>query len=82
MPTEEKTFLLRFSLSAELPDEEESDDEAQPWLQEWEQQIKPALLKTVFAQLRAHPGWKIHVRNRGIPAEREVEIVMQKVPVL
>lgn len=78
MPTEEKTFMLRFSLSAELP-EEELDEEEQPWLQEWEQQIKPTMLKAVFAHLRTHPGWKVHVRNRGIPAEREVEIVMHKV---
>ena len=40
--------------------------------------VKPELLKTVIASLRAHPSWSVHVRNRGMSATDEVEIALEK----
>ncbi len=75
---EEKTFTLRFNLVAEFPEDYEGDDDAYAWLHDWETRMKPELLKTVVASLRAHPSWSVHVRNRGMVATDEVEIALEK----
>lgn len=75
---EEKEFTLRFSLEAQFPEEYEGDEEGYLWLKEWETAVKPELLKVIFASLRRHPHWAAHVRNRGVSAENEIEIVLTK----
>jgi hypothetical protein len=78
--SEERTFCLRFSLSAEISEEawEEEDFEGDEWLNEWEIKIKPGLIRTVFTYLRTFPGWECHIRNRGVSPLDEVEIVLKK----
>lgn len=75
---EEKTFTLRFNLVAGFPEDYDGDDDEYAWLHDWETRIKPDLLKTVVAALRAHPSWSVHVRNRGMSSTDEVEIALQK----
>jgi hypothetical protein len=75
---EEKNFTFRFNLEAAFPDEYEGDEDNKGWLQEWERQIKPELLKLIFDSLRTHRTWKVHVRNRGVSPEDEIEISMVK----
>jgi hypothetical protein len=75
---EEKRFNFRFNLEATFPEEYEGDEDNQAWLQEWEKQIKPELLKLIFDSLRKHRNWKVHVRNRGLSPEDEIEISMIK----
>jgi hypothetical protein len=78
--TDEHTFLLRFSLHAEIPAEawEDEDFEGDEWLNEWEGQIKPGLVRAVFSYLRQFEGWNFHLRNRGISPLDEIEIVVKK----
>ena len=38
---EEKTFILRFNLVAEFPEDYEGDDDGYAWLHDWETRIKP-----------------------------------------
>jgi len=78
--SEERSFLLRFSLSAEIPAEawEDEDFEGDEWSEEWETKIKPGLLRTVFSYLRTFEGWNCHIRNRGISPVDEIEIVVKK----
>lgn len=75
---EDKTFTFRFSLEATFPEEYDGDEDNHAWLREWEKQIKPELLKLMFESLRRHPSWKVHVRNRGLSPEDEIEVVMAK----
>jgi hypothetical protein len=75
---EEKTFTLRFNLVAGFPEDYDGDDDGYAWLHDWETRVKPELLKTVIASLRAHPSWSVHVRNRGMSATDEVEIALEK----
>jgi hypothetical protein len=77
MLTPEKTFLLRFTIQAELDDQDEEEDDDQ-YLKEWEGVLKPALIKAAFQSLRMHPGWEAFVRNRGISSEYEVEVVLTR----
>jgi len=76
----EHTFLLRFSLSAEIPPEtwDDEDFEGDEWLNEWEGQIKPGLVRAVFSYLRQFEGWNFHIRNRGVSPLDEIEIVVLK----
>jgi hypothetical protein len=78
MYQEEKTFVLRFSLEASFPDDYEGEDDHMAWHQEWESEIKPAMLKQVFESLRRHPAWTSHVRNRGRASTDEIEIVLSR----
>ena len=78
MIQEEKAFRLQFSLEAAFPDDYEGEKDNHAWLQEWEKQIKPELLKLIFDSLRRHPSWKAHVRNRGVSPLDEIEIAMVK----
>lgn len=75
---EEKTFNLRFTLVAGFPEEYDGDEDGYAWVHDWETRIKPELIKTVVASLRAHPSWSVHVRNRGMAATDEVEIALKK----
>ncbi len=75
---EEKTFTFRFSLDAAFPEDYDGDADNHAWLQEWEKQIKPELLKVIFDSLRRHHAWEVHVRNRGISPLDEIEVAMEK----
>jgi hypothetical protein len=76
----EKTFTLRFSLSAEIPEAllEDDDFDERAWLSEWETAVKPRLIRQIFGELRSFPDWEARVRNRGISPEDEVEVVVTR----
>jgi ribosomal protein L11 methylase PrmA len=80
MQTNEKSFTLRFSLTATIPDalRENDDFEEDDWLNEWEAQIKPGLIRSVFVHLRSFPEWEAHIRNRGVSPLDEIEIVAER----
>ena len=80
MESRSKTFVIRFSLSANIPEPlwEDDDFEEDTWLGEWEQAIKPGLIRTIFAHLRSFPSWEAHVRNRGISPLDEIEIGLER----
>ena len=77
MYTEEKTFVLRFSLAKQFPDDDESEDDNYEWLAEWDRDLKPRLIQAVFAVLRSSGNWNSHVRNRGRSPDDEIEIVVE-----
>lgn len=77
---EEREFILRFSLRARFPGNYEGDEDGYAWAWAWESDVRPAILKAVFAELRRHEGWRARIHNRGISPEREVEIAVD-VPV-
>ena len=78
MVREEKAFTLRFTLEAEFPDDYEGDEDEYKWVKEWEQDLKPAILKLIFDSLLKHSSWKAHVRNRGASPLDEIEIALVK----
>ena len=78
MIQEEKKFNLRFSLEATFPDEYDGDQDDLAWLRDWQTQLKPDLLKVIFDALLRHPSWSVHVRNRGLSPEDEIEIAVVK----
>lgn len=75
---EEREFVLRFSLEAGFADDYDGELDGFSWLQEWEQSIKPAVLRAAQQIILQHPGWSCRVRNRGAAPEREIELVVQR----
>ena len=80
MESRDKTFVIRFSLTANIPEAlwEDDDFEADEWLNEWEVAIKPGLIRAIFSHLRSFPNWEAHVRNRGISPLDEIEIALER----
>jgi len=80
METREKSFTIRFSLAAKIPEAlwENDDFEEDDWLTEWEAQIKPGLIRAVFAHVRSFPNWEAHIRNRGMSPLDEIEIALER----
>jgi hypothetical protein len=80
MEIKEKTFNVRFSLTARIPEAMIEDDtfDEEEWLNEWEIAIKPGLVRALFAHLRSFPNWEAHIRNRGISPLEEIEIVVER----
>lgn len=78
MYQEEKSFALRFTLEASFPDDYTGEEDDQQWVREWEARIKPQLIKSVFESLRKHAGWASHIRNRGLSATDEIEVVLTR----
>jgi len=78
--TKDKTFTIRFSLTATIPEVlwDDEDFEEDTWLDEWETRIKPGLIRAVFSHLRSFPNWEGHIRNRGISPLDEIEIVVER----
>ena len=79
METDERTFTLRFSLTAEVPDIlwDTDDFDERTWFDQWEAAIKPGLIRLIFSHLRSFPNWSAHVRNRGSSARDEIEIALR-----
>lgn len=75
---EEKTFTFRISLEASFPEDYEGEEDDYAWLRDWDVRVKPELLKTMFETLRRYPSWTVHVRNRGVSPNDEIEIAMTK----
>lgn len=75
---EDKTFTFRVSLEAAFPEDYDGNQDNHAWLREWEGQIKPELLKSLFETLRRFSTWSSHVRNRGRSPQDEIEVVLQK----
>ncbi len=75
---EEESFKLRFSLEATFPDDYDGEDDERAWLQQWEAQVKPDIVKSIFQTLERHPGWVARFRNRGVATSDEIEIVLEK----
>ncbi len=75
---EEHSFNLRFSLEATFPDEYDGENDELVWLEQWESQVKPEIVKNVFQTLKRYPDWVARFRNRGVAATDEIEIVLEK----
>lgn len=80
METREKSFTIRFSLAAKIPETLWADDDFDEgdWLTQWEAQIKPGLIRAIFGHLRSFPNWEAHIRNRGISPLDEIEIALER----
>ena len=64
MYQEEESFNLRFSLEAKFPDNYEGDDDERAWIQDWESQVKPDIVKGIFQTLDRYPEWAARFRIR------------------
>lgn len=74
---EEARFVVRIELSAEFDEDYEGDDDGYAWLHRWQAHVQPRLLRAVFDQLRADPGFDAIPVSRGKSPDEEVEIAVR-----
>jgi hypothetical protein len=77
---EEASFLVRIELSAEFDDEYEGDDDGYAWLYRWRANVQARVVRVVFEQLRAEPGFDAIPVSRGKSPDDEVEIAVRFKP--
>jgi hypothetical protein len=71
---EEGRFVVSIELSAEFDEDYEGDDDGYAWLEAWRARVQPRLVRAVFEQLRAEPGFSAVPASRGKNPEDEIEI--------
>jgi len=77
---EEGSFTVRIELSAEFGEAYEGDDDGNAWLERWRARVQPRLVRAVFEQLRAEPGFSAIPTSRGKTPEDELEISVRFEP--
>jgi hypothetical protein len=77
---EEASFTVRIELSAEFGDDYEGEEDGNAWLQRWRARVAPQVVKAIFDQLRAEPGFTAVPASRGKNPEDELEIAVRFVP--
>jgi hypothetical protein len=73
---EEGSFVVRIELSAEFDEDYEGDDDGKAWLEAWRARVQPRLVRAVFEQLRAEPGFTAVPSSRGKSPEDEIEVAV------
>jgi hypothetical protein len=73
---EEARFIVRIELSADFDDDYEGTDDGYAWLEAWRTRVRPRLLRAVFEELRAEPGFVAIPASRGKSPDEEVEIAV------
>jgi hypothetical protein len=77
---EEASFTVRIELSAEFDEDYEGEEDGNAWLERWRARVGPRLVKAIFEQLRAEPGFTAVPSSRGKNPEDELEIAVRFVP--
>jgi hypothetical protein len=74
---EEGRFVVRIELSAEFDESYEGDEDGYAWLEAWRARVQARLVRAVFEQLRAEPGFDAIPVSRGKNPEEEIEIAVR-----
>jgi hypothetical protein len=74
---EEGGFVVRIELSADFDEDYEGDEDGFAWLEAWRSHVRPRLVRGVFDQLRAEPGFSVIPVSRGKNPEDEIEIAVR-----
>jgi hypothetical protein len=74
---EDGSFTVRIELSAEFGEAYEGDDDGNAWLERWRARVQPRIVRAVFEQLRAEPGFTAVPVSRGKNPEEELEIAVR-----
>jgi hypothetical protein len=74
---EEGGFVVRIELSADFDEDYDGDDDGYAWLEAWHARVRPRLLRAVFEELRAEPGFLAIAVSRGKNPDEELEIAVR-----
>lgn len=74
MHREERSFTIELSLVAEFDDEYQGEDDGYAWVERFERDVRPRLVRAVFDAVREAPGWTAVAAPRGRDPGRAVEI--------
>ncbi len=71
---EEGRFVVRIELSADFDENYEGDSDGYAWLEHWRSHVRPRIIRAVFEELRAAPGFDSIPVSRGQNPDDELEV--------
>lgn len=71
---EEGEFTIRIDLGAEFAEDYEGDDDGNAWLERWQSQVRPRLVRAVFEALRSDPAFTAIPVTRGRSPDENLDI--------
>ena len=74
---EERELVIRLKLGAEFPDDYEGEDDGYAWHRDFDERIRPALLRDLLRTLTRDRKFKVTPINRGLDAHEEIEILVE-----
>jgi hypothetical protein len=74
MHREEQSFSIELNLVAEFDDDYQGDDDGYAWLERFDRELKPRLVRAVFDAIRETPEWTAVAAPRGRDPSRALEI--------
>jgi hypothetical protein len=80
MHREERSFSIELHLLAEFDDDYEGDEDGYAWVERFERDVKPALVRAVFDAARNARGWTAISAPRGRDPGTAVEIELRLTP--
>jgi hypothetical protein len=78
MHREERSFSIELHLVAEFDDAYEGDEDGYAWVESFERELKPALVRGVFEAVREAPAWTAVAAPRGRDPGVAVEIEVRR----
>jgi hypothetical protein len=77
---EEGGFVVRIELSADFDEDYAGDADGYAWLEAWGERVRPRIVRAVFDELRAAPGFSAMPVSRGKSPDDEIEIAVHFEP--
>jgi hypothetical protein len=77
---EEGGFVVRIELSADFDEDYAGDADGYAWLEAWRERVRPRVVRAVFEELRAEPGFSALPVSRGKSPVDELEIAVRFEP--
>jgi hypothetical protein len=78
MHREEQSFSIELHLVAEFPEAYEGDEDGYAWIERFERELRPELVRALFAAVSQSPGWTAVAAPRGRDPARALEIELRR----
>jgi len=76
---EERELVIRLHLSAEFGEEYAGEDDGFVWHREFDEQVRPALVRELLRVLTADERYRITPINRGLDSHEELELKVERI---
>jgi hypothetical protein len=76
---EERELVIRLHLSAEFGEEYAGDDDGFVWHREFDERVRPELVRELLRVLTKSDQYRITPINRGLDSHEELELKVERV---
>jgi len=76
---EETTWVLRIEASARFAEDYDGEDDGYAWRERFRDEVLPRLVRATLRELGTLPGWRARPASRGLPADDELLVKLERV---